>query len=450
MMDEGRKDLISRQQELLTRMKGMGLCPASEHFDRVRRAKSGEGDIRPFDRLFPHAEHLETPCGPCRRVRVEAPIDGVRSREGYLCPATLWGGPPDPRVLADLTNQPEWGSLQEREVVYFDTETTALATGAGTYTFLIGLGWFEGERFVVEQYFMEDYDQEAGLVAAVDQALQGVRALVSYNGTKFDLPLLRARWILQRRRLPDPPLHLDLLAYARRLWRQRLPNCSLGQVEADILDIQRLSDVAGSWVPRIYFDFVRGVRIERMIPVFDHHAQDIFSLGALTSVLVRAWAEPHAKAFDHASDQWGLGCMLLRRGRVTEALKRMESAVLATRDEERAFGMAMRLARVYKRQGKLDEAVALWAARVAQARAGRLEPLVELAKHAEHRLGDFHEALRWTQRAIELLDSEHELRQWIEGSAGQETMALSSKEALALHHRLTRLKRRIQRSAGSA
>jgi hypothetical protein len=116
-------------------------------------------------------------------------------------------------------------------LLYLDTETTGLAGGTGTYAFLIGVGFFDGETFEVRQYFMRDLDEEPALLAALDPLLRDVDGLVTYNGTGFDLPLLETRFVLARRRWPEAAFHLDLLPAARRLWSARLPDCRLGTVE---------------------------------------------------------------------------------------------------------------------------------------------------------------------------------------------------------------------------
>ena len=394
-----------------------------------------------FEQLFPDAERIDAAGGGhCRRVRVKAKLDGCPTRSGATCPADRFGGAPRPDDIAALTGDPRWAALDPAEIVYLDTETTSLATASGTYTFLIGLGRLDGERMVVDQYFMEDYADERAMVEVVDAALAGAGALVTYNGRTFDVPLLTARWILQRRRLRPPDLHLDLLHYARRLWRLRLPGCSLSDVETHILGVRRLSDVDGSWVPRIYFDFMRGVRPERIVPVFDHHAQDILSLLALTSVMTLAFREPDHKMFAHASDQWGLARIYEMAGRREEALARIESAVLAARDEDLGFRLAMHLARAYKRCGRLGDAVEIWEARVAQARPDRLDPLVELAKHAEHTLKDLARARQWTERALGIVRGATELAELIGESD------TTTRHVAALDHRLGRINRRSKKS----
>ena len=55
--------------------------------------------------------------------------------------------------------------------MFLDTETTGLAGGTGTAAFLVGIGYVEGERFVVRQYFMRDYHEEAALLRGLAEDL---------------------------------------------------------------------------------------------------------------------------------------------------------------------------------------------------------------------------------------------------------------------------------------
>ena len=66
-----------------------------------------------------------------------------------------------------LTADPALAAFDLREAVFLDTETTGLAGGAGTAAFLIGVGYVEGDRFVVRQYFMRDYHEEPALLLAL-------------------------------------------------------------------------------------------------------------------------------------------------------------------------------------------------------------------------------------------------------------------------------------------
>ena len=67
-----------------------------------------------------------------------------------------------PASLAFLTADATLASFEPHRAVFLDTETTGLAGGTGTYAFLVGLGFFRGERFVIEQYLMRSFGEERG------------------------------------------------------------------------------------------------------------------------------------------------------------------------------------------------------------------------------------------------------------------------------------------------
>ena len=69
---------------------------------------------------------------------------------------------------------------------------------------------------------------------ALGEELGHFDRLVTFNGKMFDVPLLDARFRLNRARFPlaGAP-HLDLLHPARRLWKARLESCRLQSLEAE-------------------------------------------------------------------------------------------------------------------------------------------------------------------------------------------------------------------------
>src|SRR5439155_687428 len=77
-----------------------------------------------------------------------------------------------------------------RGLLFLDTEATGLAGGTGTYAFLVGVGHLDGDRVVVAQYFMRDFDEEPALLAALVPLLEQAAGVVTFNGSGFDLPLL--------------------------------------------------------------------------------------------------------------------------------------------------------------------------------------------------------------------------------------------------------------------
>lgn len=440
------RDVISLLKQLDARV-----TPASEFFANSNAAASASPPASPSPRraapplesLIPHAERIGKGADACYLVESRCDLSGERSPEGFACPAAPFAVDAPHEALTILNRDGRWAEVDLHRVAFIDTETTSLSGGSGTCAFLIGIGRFEPGGFVVRQYFMPDYTGEETMIDAVARDLAEAQAIVSYNGKCFDLPLMETRWRMQRRRPEFPALHFDLLFPARKLWRKKLADCRLGTVEREVLRILRVSDIESFLIPNIYFEYLRGVAPERLLPVFDHHAQDIYSLGALTMALARAVASPDDPRFAHAAEQWGLASIYQRVGRHDDAVAALERAIVSARDEEFGFKLSMQLAKALRRMGRDDEALEIWRARAEQATIARLDPLIELAKHAEHRRRDFAEARAWTERALAIVQSHRELASWVDGVAARGNRNAAVAESLT--KRLARIQERERR-----
>jgi uncharacterized protein YprB with RNaseH-like and TPR domain len=326
------------------------------------------------------------------------------------------------RAGADLA---EGGRL-----LYLDTETTGLAGGTGTYAFLVGVGFFDGDHFEVRQLFMRDLDEEPALLTYLEEIFQRFDGFVTYNGSGFDLPLLETRFVLGRRRFPGTVFHVDLLGPARRLWSDRLADCRLGTVEQHALRFTRDDDMPGALIPTVYFEYLRRKRPDELPRVFEHNRHDILSLAALTGwvadAVVRAPVpdlEPEALA--------GLG-RLLEPSEPERSLACYRMALdsgLPTPFRER---LLLRLAQGEKRRARWDEARALWEAAARGPRDFDPRPWEEIAKVHEHRRRDLPAARRVVEEALELARRHR---------ASERVLA-------AFEHRLERLARRLERSVG--
>src|SRR5258708_25792437 len=140
---------------------------------------------------------------------------------------------------------------------------------------------------------MRDYHEEASLLHGLAADLRRFSHLVTFNGKMFDLPLLDARYRLNRARFPltEAP-HLDLLHPARRLWKARLESCRLQSLERELLGLHREDDIPGEEIPHASFGYVRRRDARATARVGGHNRQDILSLPPL-STLACQWRPGH-------------------------------------------------------------------------------------------------------------------------------------------------------------
>jgi uncharacterized protein YprB with RNaseH-like and TPR domain len=342
----------------------------------------------------------------------------------------------------------EWNPCR---VAFLDTETTGLAGGTGTVIFLAGLGWFERDgSFLLEQYYIEDFDAERLLLELLDERLGEMVALCTYNGRGFDVPLLRTRMVLNRMRPDRLDLpNLDLLFFSRRLWKGALANVRLSTVEREVLGLARREDVPSADIPGMWHHSARSGDASAMRPVVMHHAQDIASLGALLAFHLAACREPERPGLlCRASEFTGLARLFLKRRDPARASALLELALRVVRDQGEEDAILYHLAALHRRAGRADRAVEIWEGFTARGLAVSLPAWVALAKHHEHTARDPRRALRLVNQCLNQLEIETELRRL----SGRPLPSLPANHLRELEKRRERLTAKVARLApgGSA
>jgi len=327
-------------------------------------------------------------------------------------------------LLAGTSTQPPF--------LFFDLETTGLSGGAGTYAFLIGCGWFEGDGgFCTRQHLLVRLSDERALLETVGRDLAAGGVLVSFNGKSFDAPLLETRYLFHRLEWAGAGLaHLDALHPSRRFWGGETADCSLGALERHVLGACRRDDVPGLEIPARYFQFVRSGDARPLAAVLEHNRLDLLSLAGLTARLlelvhrgvdtVQSWREAFA-----------LGHLYLRSGDELHAVQAYERANALS--EAPSATLLRSLALAYRRLRRHDDAAACWnrilAIRDCPGQIGR-EALEALAIYHEHRRRDFCTAKSYALRTLE--------------SGPRQTWQA------AIRHRLARLEKKAERELANA
>ncbi|MBA3534655.1 MAG: ribonuclease H-like domain-containing protein [Ardenticatenales bacterium] len=332
------------------------------------------------------------------------------------------------QALAWLTSDPSLNHFDFRETLFIDTETNGLAGGAGTYAFLIGVAYWAEGSFHVQQFFMRHPREEAVVLARLSPLLERFSSFVSFNGKSFDLSVLEARYILTRqpRALKKRP-HLDLLHPARRLWKLRLPSCSLGSLEQRILGASRdQSDVPGYLIPQLYNTFLRDGNAAPLQGVFYHNHQDLLALAALAVYMVRLCTDPERHTPPHGQDHVALGRLYDDNQQWEQAERCYRRALTMPLPQSLRSDCLCRLSLLLKRAARWEEATSLWRSLLD---TGVLYPYIELAKYHEHQSRDLAAAERAVLAALDL--------------------SLTHEEALALTHRLERIRQKQQRQVAN-
>jgi len=394
---------------------------------------------RPESRTAPPPASFRGPALPLEECVSGGEITTAAGR--FFCVENEWGfshhhgcrcigdlSPLDMTSVSTLANDGALAGLDYARGVFLDTETTGLAGGTGTVAFLIGMGWFEGSRFVMKQLFMRDYSEERAALMFLRELVQDRQFLVTFNGKAFDVNLLTARFILNR--LADPlgglP-HLDLLHPSRRLLKHRLDNVRLGTIEGAVLALEREGDIPGYEIPQRYFDWLKRRDGRLMADVFLHNRLDVLSMAALTAHLTEMIAvETPGPAPRSPRDLLAAARLLMHRGETITA-GRMLNELRSASCQATMRQTCRLLSLIHKRAGEWSQAVEIWEEMITRDRDD-VFALVELAKWHEHRTRDYVQALNLAREALHVLP-----------------LSAPEMEKEVLRRRVARLERRLAR-----
>jgi len=286
-----------------------------------------------------------------------------------------------------------------------DIETTGMLGWGTVYAFLVGLGNISPEGILVQQYLITDPTQEIAQLIELEAQFAKTKGIITYNGKSFDIPLISNRYRFYRTHPPFNTLaHLDLLHLSRRIWKERLPNRALRNIEAEILDIQRAeNDIPGWLIPQIYSQFLQDQRAEILLPILYHNQMDVYSLAKLFIHLNNLIEDPNQKDLEFIQDQIALARFYANLKLNERAIPQYQKCIESAETSSQKLQLLEELANLYKKMKDYPQAIPLWEQAAA---LGSVKAYIELAKYYEHQTKDYSIAYQMTKAAMSLLDSE--------------------------------------------
>jgi uncharacterized protein YprB with RNaseH-like and TPR domain len=288
------------------------------------------------------------------------------------------------------------------DIFFFDLETTGLSGGSGTFAFLLGFGFVEKNQLIVEQYFLPDYGREDALFDILLKKINSKKNVISFNGKTYDWPLLKSRYILNRKKLPVEleTNHIDLLHISRRIWRDSYQSCRLISLEENVLNRFRHGDISGANIPAAYFEYLKTGAVHKIIKVIEHNYYDIISMLDLLNLINKIEMNPvllkDAKALTQLAK---LAFQQKRKNILLDILEGFGNRLSL----EQIYHLKYWLSLLYKAEMNDTEAVKLWV-ELQNSKQYHFVVLKELVMYYEHKNKNLKLALKLCNKAISQLE----------------------------------------------
>ncbi len=191
-------------------------------------------------------------------------------------------------VLSDSTfvdSLPELLGCNKEEILFLDIETTGLSP-KNSDLYLIGVAYFQKHTWHVCQYFAESIEHEAEILKDFATLAKSFRYAIHYNGDRFDIPFLQAKF--EKHEMDDPfkglrsyDLYKVVSPYKEQLG---LPDCKQKTVEL-YLGINREDKYDGGKLIKVYKDYVPSKSPDLLKLLLLHNLEDVKGMFGLLPML---------------------------------------------------------------------------------------------------------------------------------------------------------------------
>lgn len=300
-------------------------------------------------------------------------------------------------LVADWAHTDHLRDQTVEDIIFLDTETSGLSGGTGTFPFLVGVyrQFSTGNEF--KQFLLRDPSEEIAMLTSLSEYMTSAKAIVTYNGKSFDIPLLNNRYLMHGLSSPFVDLaHIDLLPLARKIWKKKLASRTLSNVETQILSVERsLDEVPGYLVPQVYFDYLKTGDARPLIGVLYHNEMDVLSLSTLLQYFINSFSDLETVDTQKNGETYPVIGLLLDIGETTKALRIFNYVFhpdSCSMDDD--WEIIEKVAQYFRRIKDWQSAQNIWEAAAAN---GFEFGSFELAKYYEHHVVNYDEALYYSE-----------------------------------------------------
>ena len=174
---------------------------------------------------------------------------------------------------------------KKEEILFIDIETTGLSP-RNSELYLIGTGHFKDGKWLISQFFAESTKQEEQVLSAFSDFSSNFSKLVHFNGDRFDIPFLQAKY--EEHKLSDPFVKMescDLYKCVRPFKSQLGLSDGKQKTVENFLGIDREDKYDGGKLIAVYKDYEESRSDELLQLLLLHNYEDVKGMLKLLPIL---------------------------------------------------------------------------------------------------------------------------------------------------------------------
>ncbi|HOL20709.1 MAG TPA: ribonuclease H-like domain-containing protein [Candidatus Hydrogenedens sp.] len=220
-----------------------------------------------------------------------------------------------PETVSLLTTCKKFENLHVKNILFLDIETTSLQATPEDNCVLVGLAFYRGGMFHLEQFFLTDVKYEKAMLHATLKRFKRFSYISGYNVKPFDVNYLKK--LCEWHRLGfnfDTIDYLDMYVSARRFFKDRTPNCRLKTVTEWVFNEYR-NDIPSYKIPEYWKNFITTKDHKYALKIIEHNRFDLVYIIRLFLWFFCRLREPYGYYFEDVEDQYAVLRLLNKYGK---------------------------------------------------------------------------------------------------------------------------------------
>lgn len=208
-----------------------------------------------------------------------------------------------PESVSLLTTCEQFDNLHLKNILFLDIETLSLSPDSSNVV-MIGIGFYRGGKFHIEQFFSLGNNDEAVILYALKKRIRYFSYISGYNVKSFDANFVKRRGLMKDIEISfDNKDFIDMNVATRRFFKERTNSFSLTNMINLIFGEYRTDDIPSNQIPTYWDHYIKTRNPTYAIKIIEHNRNDLVDAIKLFVWFFSRMRKPFGYYFENEDDK---------------------------------------------------------------------------------------------------------------------------------------------------